>query len=390
MGTYNALEFGEQLRYHRLRLGWSAQKLAELYSEFVGREDSPPSPTFIYRVESGETKLELTRRVILASLVGMALPTLLEETSGRVDVSEYTEFLELYCRKWYQGTLNQEATTIQERTRQLGDAAFNAFGQEKKKLFELFGFYQILHADALWKDKPARGYDILSSTIEIARQEALPLLYVHALSQRAGIVENKFEVTKDPRSIQTASDDYANAVQERKGLSSSYSSLFEIRKGAVDAYIARDQTEFLSAIRLMSHGANQIGASSDDVRIVARLDYERYMLNLTKAYLYSPGGNPRIALAKLNELDRCYPIPKGKHRLTTRNIYYANAYLAISNYPLAVAHLEAALESASGTDEIGILVDIHTRLKNTSYWNDPDIGRIALKINQMKYPRLFR
>src|SRR5215469_15151670 len=137
MGAYDALAFGEQLRYHRQRLGWSAQKLAELYSEFVGREDSPPSPQFIYRVESGETKLELTRRVILASLVGMALPTLQEETSTPVDVSEYTQALELYCKKWHQGTLAQEATTIQERTNHLGEAAFQAFGKEKRTLFEL-------------------------------------------------------------------------------------------------------------------------------------------------------------------------------------------------------------------------------------------------------------
>src|SRR5579864_859601 len=108
MATYNALEFGKQLRYHRQRLGWSGQKLAELYSEFVGREDCPPSPTFIYRVELGETKLELTRRVILASLVGMTLPTLQEETSTHVDVSEYTQALEAYCGNWFQGTLNQD------------------------------------------------------------------------------------------------------------------------------------------------------------------------------------------------------------------------------------------------------------------------------------------
>jgi hypothetical protein len=384
------LEFGEQLRYHRKRLGWSAQKLAELYSEFVGREDSPPSPQFIYRVETGETKLELTRRVILASLVGMSLPVLHEETSGHVDVSEYTEFLESYCGKWHQGTLNQEATTIQERTRRLGDAAFNAFGQEKKKLLELFGFYQILHADALWKQKPARGYDILSSTIELARQEAFPVLYVHALSQRSGIVFGKFEVTKDARSIQTAIDDYANAAQERGRLPSWYSGLFDGRKSVVDARFARDQTEFLNAIRLMSHGASQIGVSRDDVRIGASLDYERYMLNLTAAYLYSPMGNPRIALAKLNELDRCCPISKGKSRLTDRNRHYAEAYLAIDDYPMAVAHLEAALETVYSRTEIDQLVDIHTRLRNTSYQNDPDIGRIAVKIHQMKYPGLFQ
>src|SRR5579859_3513831 len=161
MGTYNALEFGKQLRHHRQQLSWSAHKLAVLYSEFVGREDAPPSPTFIYRVESGETKLELTRRVILASLVGMSLPidALQEEMSRHIDVSEYTQALESYCGKWHQGILNQEAVAIQERTSRLGDAAFHASGAEKEKLFELFGFYQILCADVC--QKQAKAYDIL-------------------------------------------------------------------------------------------------------------------------------------------------------------------------------------------------------------------------------------
>src|SRR5579859_5102989 len=109
--------------------------------------------------------------------------------------------------------------------------------------------------------------------------KSIPMLLVHALSQRASIVVDRFETTKDPGSIQTAVDDYVNAAQETDKLSSSYRSLFEVRKGVVDAYVARDQTEFLNAIRLISQGAKQIGSSTDDVRIVARLDYERSMLN---------------------------------------------------------------------------------------------------------------
>ncbi len=31
----------------------------------------------------------------------------------------------------------------------------------------------------------------------------------------------------------------------------------------------------------------------------------------------------------------------------------------------------------------------HARLKETSYWNDLDVGRLAVKINQIKYPHLF-
>jgi hypothetical protein len=113
------------------------------------------------------------------------------------------------------------------------------------------------------------------------------------------------------------------------------------------------------------------------------------MLNLIAAYLYAPMGNPGIALAKLKELDRWCSLSKGRSRLTSRNRLYAEAYLATRDFPMAMAHLEAALETASGM-EIDRLVDIHTRLRNTSYWNHSDIGRITVKINQIKYPELFR
>jgi hypothetical protein len=95
-----------------------------------------------------------------------------------------------------------------------------------------------------------------------------------------------------------------------------------------------------------------------------------------------------LALAELKELDRWCPESRGKGRLAHRNRLFAEAYLATENYPMAAAYLEAALESASG-GEINRLIEIHTRLKNTSYWNDPDIGRIAVKITQIKYPDLF-
>src|SRR5437667_10313846 len=112
------------------------------------------------------------------------------------------------------------------------------------------------------------------------------------------------------------------------------------------------------------------------------------MVNRASAYLYSPMGNPGLALAELQELDRWCPESRGKGRLAHRNRLVAEAYLATGDYPMAAAYLEAALETAS-EGEINRLIEIHARLKNTSYWNDPDIGRIAVKITQIKYPDLF-
>jgi hypothetical protein len=336
--------------------------------------------------------VSLERRAILASLVGMPLALVgihQQDTSTNIDISEYTQSLELYCGKWRDGTIQQEAFAIQERTSRLEAVAFQAFGKEKKTLLELFGFYQILHADVWGGRKLEKSYNILSSAIETARQGKLSTLLVHTLTQRAGTVLGRFETTKDPGSIQTAIDDYAKAVQEKDQLSPFYSGLLDVRRGLLDAYLARDNKEFTDALQCITQGSNQIGLSPDDVRIVARLDYERYMVNRASAYLYAPMGNPGLALAELKELDRWCPESRGKGRLAHRNRLFAEAYLATENYPMAAAYLEAALESAS-LGEVNRLVEIHVRLKDTSYRNDPEVGRLAVKINQIKHPDLFK
>jgi hypothetical protein len=344
MATSDPLAFGCALRTQRLKLGWSASQLAECYAEFVGREDSPPDPTFIYHIERGKTMTSLERRAILASLVGMPLAGIHEpDTPTTLDISEYTQALEVYCNQWRDGTLQQEALAIQERTSRLEAVSFQTIGPEKKTLLELFGFYQILHADVyIWGGQHMeRASTILSSTVERARQEKLSHLFTHALTERAGIVRGLFEMTRDQISIQSAIDDYAVALQERDKLSPLYCGLLDVRRGLADAYIARDNKAFTDALHVMRLGSNQIGFSPDDVRIVARLDYERYMLNRASAYLYSPMGNPGLALAELQELDRWCPQSRGKGRLAHRNRLVAEAYLATGDYPMTAAYLEA-------------------------------------------------
>src|SRR5579864_3765203 len=173
MVTYNPLVFGRSLHAHRLKLGWSASQLCELYSGFVGREDSPPGPTFIYHIEGGTTMVSQERRAILASLVGMPLALVgatQHDSATPIDISEYTQALELYCNKWREGPLRQEAVTIEVRTNQLQAVALQASGAEKRRVLELLGFYQILCADAWGGQQSARGYSILSSTIEVAKE----------------------------------------------------------------------------------------------------------------------------------------------------------------------------------------------------------------------------
>jgi hypothetical protein len=150
MATSDPVAFGCELRTQRLKLGWSASQLSECYAEFVGREESPPDPTFIYHIERGTTMIGLERRAILASLLGMPLALAgIHELpfSTTLDVSEYTQALEVYCGKLRNGTIQQEAGAIQERIDRLEAASFHESREEKKALVELFGFYQILQAE---------------------------------------------------------------------------------------------------------------------------------------------------------------------------------------------------------------------------------------------------
>ena len=112
------------------------------------------------------------------------------------------------------------------------------------------------------------------------------------------------------------------------------------------------------------------------------------MLARASAYLHAPMGDPKLGLAQLQELELEYPEARGKRRLVQRNQLFALAYLATGDHPMAAAHLEAAVENAS-EEHIDNLVQLHTRLKNTSYGNDPDVGRLAVKINQVRHPELF-
>ncbi len=390
MAAYNPLAFGCSLRTHRHKLGWSAIQLAALYAEFVGREDSPPDPAFIYHIERGTTIVSQERRAILASLVGMPLTlvgTAELDSSAPLDIPEYTQALDRYCDHIYrrEGTLQQEAGAIGTRTNQLETAVLQAKDHEKRQLLELFGFYQILHADTWRGQQPAIASSLLSSTIESAKEGRFSALHVYALTQRAGIAIARFESTGSSEVLQTAIRDTNLAVEELDHLPTLYAGLLHVRKGLLSAYTARGRKEFTAALHGVEKGSNHIGVGDSDKRIIARLDEERCMLTRD---LYSPMGDPKLGLAALQELELAYPEARGKRRLVQRHQLWAFAYLTTGDYPMAAAHLEAAVENAP-QDYIESLIQLHAQLKGTSYGNNPEVGRLAVKIHQTKYPKLF-
>ena len=327
------------------------------------------------------------RRAILASLVGMLLVTELDRSTP-LDISEYTQALKLYCDKWREGLLQQERGAIEARTNQLETAVLQASGDEKRTLAELFGFCQIVLAEAVSGQQSAIANALLSSTIEMAKEGKFSALYVYALLQRARRAIGRFEFTLHCQFLQPAVRDINLVGEEQYQLPALYRGLLYVRCGLLSAYMAHDKKAFTTALYEVAKGSNSIGASPDDQRIVERLDEEYCMLARASAYLYAPMGNAKLGLATLEELEFKHPEACGKRRLVRRDQLFALAYLMIGDYPMAAAHLEAAVENAS-EDCIDALVLLHTRLKNTSYGKNPDIGRVAVKIHQVKYSELF-
>ncbi len=248
--------------------------------------------------------------------------------------------------------------------------------------------FLIVVAFAWSGQQPAIAYSLLSSPIEAAKEGKFSALYVHALTLRAGLAMGRFEVTRNSSVLQAAVRDTHSAEEEQDQLPALYTGLLYVRRGLLSAYMARDKKAFTTALHVVTKGSNHIGASPDDKRIIERLDEEYCMLARASAYLYAPMGNAKLGLAQLQELELEYPEAHGKCRLVQRNQMFAQAYLAIGDYPMAAAYLEAAAENAS-EDCIENLVRLHAQLKNTSHGNDPDVGRLAVKIHQMKYPELF-
>jgi tetratricopeptide (TPR) repeat protein len=401
--SYDVTAFGVELRKARLALGWTAKQLALLYSEAIGREDDPVDVSFIYRLEVGKDMLaDKGRRALLAKLVDMPLAvagvelamhnvTINSLTWKHIDTREYTSTLQRYCATWQQGTTYKAVSDIKKRVSVLERAAFYSPSVEKQQLVELLCGYHILAADVAAEQLPGAADPILTSAIEIAKQENLYNIYAHALRQRAGAGVDTFEQTRNYSILNQALADFQVAETIQQRISPFYQGLVDIRRGLVYAYLAQDQSDFTRALSIIDASSKQIGKQSTDQRVAARLDEERYRLNRASAYLYSLQGSPQLALVELNQAMDLKPNTSPR-RGVHRDLLFAETYIALGNYPMAVACAVEAVETSSlnGMDTLyNRLENVYRTLRNSPYGKDPEVARLGVQILKARHPELF-
>jgi len=399
--AFNARIFGSELRRYRKAMGWTARQLALLYSEEIGREDDPIDPTFIYHLEAGEMLVDKARRAILARIVDMPLAlagisALAPQsavklfTTSPVDIKEYTSTLEAYAATWQTGTTYKVAKDIRTRVNTLEKAALYATAN-RSELIDLLCGYQILAADVVAEQHPGTAASLLGQTVTLAKQEGLNNFYVHALRQRAQTGISQFELTRNPATLRQSLTDFQATEAIQGGVSGFYQGLVNVRRGLVYAYTAKDKTQFKTALTIIDAAYNQVDKQPDDPRIAARVDLERWRLNRVSAYLYSPLGSPALALGELEELEREQPNTSPR-RSVHRNILFSEAYLLLENYPMAIAHAQAALEvtTSSYMDTLSSRLEgIHRTLRNSPYGTDPDTARFGVALLKAQRPELF-
>ena len=397
---YDPITFGRELRSHRKALGWTAKQLALMYSEEIGKEDEPISPTFIYHLEAGEMLVNKGRRAILARLVDMpialagigllsahATPQLFK--SPAVDLKEYEETLRLYTGTWQAGTTFRVAKDIRSRVGALENTALYS-GGNRSNVINLLCEYQVLAADVVGEQDPASAAVLLGKTVTLSYQEKQYNLYVHALRQRAQTGISQFELSGDHSVLTQSLADFQATDTVQKNASPFYQGLVNVRKGLVYAYTARDKGEFTTALNLIDSAGKQINLPADP-NVAARLDVERWRLNRASAYLYSPQGSPALALSELEELERALPTTSPR-RSVHRNILFAKAYLGTKNFPMSVAYANAALEVTSkfNMDTLSAHLDgVYRSLRNSPYGTEADTAHFGVSLLKAQRPELF-
>jgi tetratricopeptide (TPR) repeat protein len=405
--------YGAILRYFRLRAGWTAGRLASLYSEALGLdEDHLITPSWIYIMENqNQVPINEKRRWLLTGLLNIppmlfglgSLDTSLSDllTWERVDVQEYRATLERYSQRWHTGSVFQATSDIKKRISNLYREAPHS--QEKKEMLDLLCGYLILMGDIAGNHMELdTALAHFNRVVQIAEQENLYDRWALALRQRGVVYVKLGEVAVGAEGYTAAQPHFTQATLNAQAMQSLETKIQPALRGLLlgpvaDAYasIAQDEHEFKKALETLDQAKAFIGKRADDVYTLgAVLDEERYHLDRAHVHLISPFWNVDHAKAARSELEQASK-RNTLNSLDRRSSYaslLAKSYLVEGQYAIAVAYAEEALNTiqASGSViKLARLDMIYQYLKKCDYGKSEEIALFGVKLFKVQHPELF-
>jgi tetratricopeptide (TPR) repeat protein len=420
VGLLAEKNYGAILRHYRLLRGWTAERLACLYSEALGLDDDHLiTPSLVYIMENqNKVPKDRKRRKILARLLGIppflfGLEPLEKVISSdlftweKVDVQEYRLTLENYCRSdvrqgWHSGSIIQVINDIKLRISNLHNKA--PYSSEKKVMRELLCGYSLLLGNIAHDYMELEAaIDYFNNAVNIAEEEQLYNLWAFALCQKGIAYRTRGDLTAGLKGYGEALADFkqsALSLQNAQQLSPKAQpvirGLVASRSGTAYASVAQDEHEFAEALKTLDAGGQVIGQRSNDpsLLIPALLNEELLSMDRAFAYLIYPARSAWHATMAQKELEiATKKTINNPHRKAFEATLLAKSYLVASEHSMAVAYTEAALGTIQGgqpDSNLARLNAIYHQLRNDpSYGNSTDVAMLGVNLLKAQEPELF-
>jgi transcriptional regulator with XRE-family HTH domain len=405
--------YGAILRYYRQQAGWTAERLALLYSEILRSDEKEPvTPQWIYIMErKNEVPLDEKRRWILARLLNIppflfglqpiepALTDLFRWQA--IDVQEYRQTLNNYNQGWRSGSIFLAASDIKRRISNLYHKAL--YSSERKTLLELLCGYLILFSGLAYDCMDFEAdLEHITAAIIIAEQEGFHDLLAFALREKGLMYKGRGEIKLALKGYAAAQQDFTQAALYLRQAQSLGPKIHPLLSGMINSvvgmgcvYTAQSEHDFKEAMKLVDASAKQIGQPAADLPSVpAALDWERVYLSRASIYLASPLAKPSHGKSARYELEQASN--KAIHAVTRRSFgatLLARSYLVSKEYEMAVMYTEEALsflEHHPSPINLARLNAIYQQLRTSPYANNDDVALLGAKLLKAEKPGLLQ
>lgn len=362
------------------------------------------------------------RREILACLLGIP-PTLfglrkLSERSGAeqgmaqglksllawgaLDLEEYRLTLEHYCTTSLAQTLSGAFKDIRRRLMALDHAALYAPVPRQRELLRLLcGYWLLLERIAYKHQLVAEAEGILDKVIAIAQEATLYDLWAYALRQRGVLLLNQGEVACFAQGVAAArppvlaaKQAFDQALALGPHLSEQRWALVLLAASSASACLAESQQELTQALKMIEVAGKAIGKSSDDQDIPAKLDEERYHLDMGIALISAPVAKVQDPKRAREHLEQAAALsqPNSTIRHIENTIRQAQSYLVQGRYEMATAYSESAvpLVQATGSKSSFARLDgFHRSLQRSPYGSSGAVAHLGIQLLKVRRPELF-
>lgn len=394
-------EYGAILRYYRLKAGWKAWQLAELYGEATRGDDDTIDVSRIIKMETKNmVPKDRKRRWILARILDIPLvlfgleaaPSMGQLLSfAKIDRDEYAQTLKRYTQGWFDRSVFSSLMDIKERITNLHNEL--PYADDRLQLITLTCGYHLVAGDIAHDNLDHQTATALLQKAKILAESEPTLveMQMYILRQLTGVCMEHAEVTGQHADYSLAMEYNAQAQLLRPRVQPFFQSLFDMKAGIVCASAARSPEDLSKALATLDKV--KLGAAPDDTNFqtIVLIDQERMLLDQAWARLQYPLHSPATATQALQSLESAERLGrKSPNRDAFRATLEARAWFQRGELEAATAYTEAAIDQV-GDSKINLarLDGIYQQLRKTLFGKHPDVAHLGVRLLKAQNPSMF-